>query len=264
MGCVISAVPPVHYQNKGGWCPCFICADQSYGVRHNILFNNLRGITDLVRLVESYVPLDCPHVPLWYLYGNRKEFYHVEPRPMFGHVVWNYYATQHKGVALYATIRGTYREAVWMDETRLKLQILDKHFKAGRHPNCLKGFRTIIQNESLSPSRFNTIVHHFHFWLKAITLKIFHFSNMRLELEGFYPLVWIIFVFVLRSKTAPFITKNQIIRFLVLNPFFCTSIQENWTTLAGEFLEALAASPSLRHTMFVDILSGAEKDFALV
>ena len=77
-------------------------------------------------------------------------------------------------------------------------------------------------------------------------------------------MVWIIFVFVLRSKTAPFITKNQIIRFLVLNPFFCTSIQENWTTLAGEFLEALAASPSLRHTMFVDILSGAEKDFALV
>ena len=264
MGCVISAVPPVHYKNKGGWCPCFICVDQSYTVRHSILFNKLSGITVLVKLVESYIPLDCPHVPLWYVYGNRKEFYQIKPHPMFGHVVWNYYATQHKGVALYASIRGTYQEAVWIDETRLKLQILDKHFKAGRHPNCLKGFRTIIQNDPLSPSRFNTIVHHLHFWLKVITLKIFHFSNMRLELEGFYPLVWIIFIFILRSKTVPFVTKNQIIRFLILNPFFCTSIQENWTNLAGEFLEALAAPPSLRRTMFVQTLDGADEAGALV
>ena len=89
MGCVVSAVPPVCYKNKGGWCPCFICADQSYTVRHTVLFDNLSGITDLVRLVESYIPLDCPHVPLWYVYGKQKEFYQVKPQTMFGHVVWN-------------------------------------------------------------------------------------------------------------------------------------------------------------------------------
>ena len=87
---------------------------------------------------------------------------------------------------------------------------------------------------------------------------------MRLELEGFYPLVWIIFIFVLRSKTAPFVTKNQIIKFLILNPFFCTSIEENWTNLAGEFLEALAAPPSLRRTMFVQTLDGDEEECARV
>ena len=55
MGCVISAVPPAHSKNKGGWCPCFICVDQSYTVRHSILFNKLSGITDLALIMPAIV-----------------------------------------------------------------------------------------------------------------------------------------------------------------------------------------------------------------
>ena len=258
MGCTIPSVPPIYFKNKGGWCPCFICADRSYSQRSEILFNHLSHITDLVRLIESYIPLDCPHVPLWYVYGKQKEFYQVKPQTMFGHVVWNYYATQHKGVALYAIIRGTYRDAIWVDETRLKLQILDKHFKPGRHPNCFKGFRAIMQDGPVSCSRLNTIVSHFQFWIKTIDLHIYNFSIMQLELEGFYPLVWILFVFILRSKHVPFITKKHIIRFLVKDSYFCTSIKDNWTNLAGEFLEALSVLPSLRYDSFIQTLYHAK------
>ena len=77
---------------------------------------------------------------------------------------------------------------------------------------------------------------------------------MYLELEGFYPLIWSLFVFILRSKNVPFSTKNQIIEFLVKDSYFCTSIQENWTKMAGEFLKALSAPPSFRYNMFMQTL----------
>ena len=263
MGCA-SSLPPVCFKNKGGWCPrpsddaqsaCFICADQSYTIRHTVLSTHLSGVTDLVRLIESYIPLDCPHFPLWYIFAKRTEFYQAKPQTMFGHVVWNYYALQHPGVALYVIFKGTYCEAVWVDEIFLKLQILEKHFQSGRHPNCLKGFRTIMKNEPLPSFRLISIADHFHFWIKKFTYQINHFSRMYLELEGIYPLIWSLFVFILRSKNVPFSTKNQIIRFLVKDSYFCTSIQENWTNLAGEFLNALSASSSLRYNILMEMLS---------
>ena len=90
----------------------FICADQSYTLRHTVLTTHLSGVTDLVRLIESYIPMDCPHFPLWYIFEKRTEFYQAQPQKLFGHVGWNYYAMQHKGVALYILLKGTYCEAV--------------------------------------------------------------------------------------------------------------------------------------------------------
>ena len=254
MGCA-SSLPPVCFKNKGGWCPCFICADHSYTIRHRVLSDHLNSVTDLVRLIESYIPLDCPHFPLWYIFAKRTEFYQAKPQTMFGHVVWHYYALQHTGVALYVIFKGTYCEAVWVDEIRLKLQILEKHFQSGRHPNCLKGFRTIVKNEPLPSFRLISIADHFDFWIKKFTYQVNHFSRLYLDLEGIYPLIWSLFVFILRSKNVPFSTKKQIIRFLVNDSYFCTSIQENWTNLAGEFLNALSASSSLRYNILMEMLS---------
>ena len=255
MGCgVSSSLPPVCFQNKGGWCPSLVCADQSYTLRHTVLFDHLSGVKDLVILVESYIPLDCPYIPLWYVYGKRKEFYQPKPRTLFGHVMWNYYARHHQGIGLYVIGKGTYHHAIWVDETRLKLQILEKHFKSERHPNWFQGFRTILKNESLLSFRLNSIADHFHFWIKKFTYQMDNFSRMYLELEGIFPVIWCLFMFILQSKKVPVSTKNQIVRFLVQNPSFCTSIQENWRNMAGDFLKVFSASPPLRFNMLIHIL----------
>lgn len=250
MGCSISSVPPLCFKIKGGWG-----VDQSYNSRHAILFTYLSGITDLISLVESFIPLDCSHIPSWYLYGTRKEFYQVKPQAAFGHVVWNYYAqTQHKGIAFYTIVKGTYRDAIWIDETRLKLQILDFYFKSSSHPNCFKGFRTILKNEILSTTQLTFISNHLNFWLRQIILKINSFSAVDLELNGFYPLVWCLLTFLLRSENVPLCKKNKIINFLVEDAIFCRSIRKTWTNLAGEFLEALSSPSLLRHRTFMETL----------
>ena len=253
MGCSVSSIPPLCFKNKGGWSPCIICVDQSYTIRNAVLFNCLSGITDLVWLVESFISLDCSHIPSWYLYGG-KEFYQGKPRAVFGHVVWNYYASQHKGVALYAIVKGTYRDAIWVDETRLKLQILAFYFKSTRHPNCLRGFRAILKDKSLSSSQLVFISSHLNFWIKQITLKINTSSTVDFELGGFYPLIWILFIFLLRSEDVLLCVKIKIVNFLVKDLYFCWSIREIWTNLAGEFLEAFSSPPLYRYKTFMKIL----------
>ena len=219
---------------------CIVWADRMYALRRAALGRQLGGIHDLVNLIESYIPVDSPYLPVTYVYGKRQEFYQPKPRRMFEHSVWNYYSAQNKGVALYVIIGKTYQDAIWVDETILKLQILDLLFKTERHPNCLRGFRLIVQNtKSMPPHQLTTIVNHFSFWIERLNQRMSHSPLKSLELSGFFPLVWIIFAFLLRSKQAPLFTKTKIIEFLDNNPLFRASIRNHWSNLGGEFLEAL-------------------------
>ncbi len=255
MGCSLSSVPPLYFKNKGGWCPCIICIDNTYTRRHEILFNQLRGIADLVSLVESFIPLDCPHIPSWYLYMTKKEFYHSKPRAMFGPVVWNYYGqTQYKGVAFYALVKEIYQDSIWINKTRLKLQILDFHFKTTTHPNCLKGFRAILKNEIVSDSQLTLMSNHLNFWIKKFNFMVNDISTANLELTGFYPLVWILLTFLLRSEKVLLSKKSKIVKFLVADLSFCLSIRDTWTNLAGDFLEALSSPSLLRYKTFMKTL----------
>lgn len=258
MGCSLSSVPPLYFKNKGGWCPCIICIDHSYTRRHEILFNQLRGIADLVNLVESFIPLDCSHIPSWYLYGGKKEFYHSKPRAMFGPVVWNYYVqTQHKGVAFYAITKEIYQDSIWINETRLKLQILNFHFKPTSHPNCLKGFRAILKNETVSAAQLTLMSNHLNFWIKKFNFMVNDISTANLELTGFYPLVWILLTFLLRSENVLLSKKSKIVKFLVEDMSFCLSIRDTWTNLAGEFLEALSSPSLLRYKTFMKTVTAS-------
>ena len=234
-------------------CGCALCADRTYTLRRKALWRNLGGIRDLVNLVESFIPLACPHIPLSYVYGKRREFYRPKPRIEFAHSVWNYYSTQHKGVALYLMIGETYKEAVWIDSMRLKLQILDLYFKPERHPNCLREFRSIVQNgKSLRPEEIGAVINHFPFWAERLRQQIQQSTHRMLELNGFYPVVWIIFAFLLRSATVPLHTKIQIVEFMCSHSPFCASICQNWPNLAKEFAGALAAPSLERNQLFLD------------
>jgi hypothetical protein len=99
-----------------------------------------------------------------------------------------------------------------------------------------------------------TVVHHFPFWIKVIKFTSSRSSYLQRELGGFYPVVWIIFSFILRAENAPFSIKKQIINFLIEDPYFCSSLEKNWANLTEAFLEALGSPPSLRYERFVNAI----------
>ena len=227
---------------------------QTYKKRHQILFQYLL-VTDLVKLIESFIPLNSSdRIPLWYLHQGSNEFYQPKPQYLYAPVVWNYYATQHKGLGLYVLTQKSYKESIWTNLTQLKLQIFEHYFSDQlAHPKCLCAFRTIIKGGTLYPFYLNTIISHLEFWVYIITCQVIKFDLKDLELAGFFPVVWIILRYILQSK-APLFKKKIIIRFLLEYPFFCHEIQQKWTSLAGEFLDALTTAPILGNSLFLHTL----------
>lgn len=231
----------------------------TYTKRHKILGQYLL-VTDLVKLIESFIPLnssDC--IPLWYLHKGCREFYQPKPQVLYAPVVWNYYACHHKGIGLYVLTQKSYKESIWTSPVQLKLQIFEQYFGDHlSHPKCLCAFRTIIKEQTLDPYYYNSIIAHLEFWIYIITCQVVKFDLKDLELKGFFPVVWIIFRYILRSS-APLFKKKVIIRFLLEYPFFCHEIQQKWTTLAGEFLEALTMAPTLGNSLFLHTLESKSK-----
>ena len=246
MGCSNSSCSKISPNPQRNPSPYIVCNDRLHTLRFAALGEQLNGIHDLVVLIVSYIPLNAPYFPTTHMYGNRREFFCPKPRHMFEHAMWNYYATQSRGVALYVIVRKTYQEAVWFDEMDLKLQILDLVFKPGRHPNCLRGFRSIVQNSNSVPqNQIVTISNHLSFWIERLDQQIASSSLKSLELKGVFPLVWIILTFLLQSKTLPMSTKTKIIEFLDDNPAVRFSIRDHWANLGGIFLDALRAPDHL-------------------
>ena len=227
---------------------------RTYKKRHQILFHYLL-VTDLVKLIESFIPLNSSdHIPLWYLQKESREFYQPKPQSIYGPVVWNYYACHHKGVGLYVLTQKPYKASIWTSPTQLKLLIFEQYFSDQQaHPKCLCGLRTIIMEETMRPFYYNSVISHLEFWIYIITCQVIKSDLKDLELEGFFPVVWIIFRYILRS-TVPIFKKKKIIRFLLKYPFFCQEIQQKWTGLAEEFLEALTTAPTLGNSLFLDTL----------
>ena len=58
-----------------------------------------------------------------------------------------------------------------------------------------------------------------------------------------------------------FYKKTKLLDFWSKILIFCTSIHQNWTKMAGEFLNALSAPPSVRYNMFIETLPGDEITF---
>ena len=225
-----------------------------YEKRHRLLYHHL-CVTDLVRLIESFIPLGASDIiPLWYLHEKTTEFYLLKPHYLYGPVVWNYYACHYKGVRLYVLTQKFYKDYTGTPPTQLKLQILDQYFSNQMgHPKCLGAFQTILKNRPLSLSYYNSIIDHLEFWIYIVTCHLIKFPLKELELEGFFPVVWIMFRYILRSKTS-LLKKKNIVNFLIEHPFFCHSIQDKWTNLAGEFLDALSTSPTLGDSRFLHAL----------
>ena len=223
----------------------------TYKKRHQILFHYLL-VTDLVKLIESFIPLNSSdRIPLWYLHKGSREFYQPKPQDIYSPVVWNYYACHHKGVGLYILTQKPYKASIWTSPIQLKLQIFEQYFSDQlAHPHCLCGLRRIILEQTLAPFYYNTIISHLEFWVYIITCQVIKFDLKELKLEGFFPVVWIIFRYILRSP-APLVKKKIIIRFLLEYPFFCQEIQQKWTGLTEEFLEALTTAPTLGNSLFL-------------
>ena len=224
---------------------------RTYKKRHQILFHYLL-VTDLVKLIESFIPLNSSdRIPLWYLHKGCREFYQPKPQDIYSPVVWNYYACHHKGVGLYILTQKPYKASIWTSPIQLKLQIFEQYFSDQlAHPHCLCGLRRIILEQTLAPFYYNTIISHLEFWVYIITCQVIKFDLKELKLEGFFPVVWIIFRYILRSP-APLVKKKIIIRFLLEYPFFCQEIQQKWTGLTEEFLEALTTAPTLGNSLFL-------------
>jgi len=227
----------------------------TYKKRHQILFHYLL-VTDLVKLIESFIPLNSSdRIPLWYLHKGCMEFYQPKPQSIYNPVVWNYYACHHKGVGLYVLMQKPYKGSIWTSSIQLKLQIFEQYFSDQlAHPKCLCGLRRIILEQTLRPFYHNTIISHLEFWVYIITCQVIKSDLKELKLEGFFPVVWIIFRYILRSPAAPLVKKKIIIRFLLEYPFFCHEIQQKWTSLAGEFLDALTTAPILGNSLFLHTL----------
>ena len=227
--------------------------------RHQLLFHYLL-VADLVNLIESFIPLKSSDlIPLWYLHKGHSEFHQAKPKSIYGPVVWNYYACRHKGVGLYVLRQKPFKEYIWTDPTQLKLQIFERYFSDQlMHPKCLCGLRTIIKDQPLNPYYHNIIISHLEFWISIVRGHVLKYDLKELELEGFFPIVWIIYIYILRSP-APLFKKNLIIHFLLEYPFFAHEIGKQWTTLAGEFSEALRIVPTGGNSMFLQILKLASK-----
>ena len=166
----------------------------TYKKRHQILFHYLL-VTDLVKLIESFIPLNSSdRIPLWYLHKGCREFYQPKPQDIYSPVVWNYYACHHKGVGLYILTQKSYKASIWTSPIQLKLQIFEQYFSDQlAHPHCLCGLRRIILEQTLRPFYYNTIISHLEFWVYIITCQVIKFDLKELKLEGFFPVVWIIF-----------------------------------------------------------------------
>ena len=225
-----------------------------YKKRHQLLFHYLL-VTDLVKLIESFIPLkSSDRIPLWYLHKGCSEFYQSKPKFIYAPVVWNYYACHHKGIELYVLIQKPFKESIWTNPTQLKLQIFEHYFSDQlTHPKCLCGLRTIIKDQPLNPYYYNIIISHLDFWISIVRCHVLKYDLKELELAGFFPVVWIIYIYILRSS-APIFKKKLIIRFLLKYPFFAHEINKKWTTLAGEFSEALRIAPTGGNSMFLHIL----------
>ena len=219
-----------------------------------MLFQHL-FVVDLVKLIESFIPLNSSDlIPLWYLQKKDTEFYQLKPQSLYAPVVWNYYAYQHTGVRLYILTQHSYKDSISTHPTQLKLQICEQYFsKHLSHPKCLCAFQTILANQPLLPYYYNSIINHLEFWIYIVTCHITKYTFKELELEGFFPIVWLIFIYILRSE-APLFKKKKIIKFLLKYPFFCYSIQNKWTNFAGEFLEALSTAPDVGDSLFIHTL----------
>ena len=213
--------------------------------RHRLLYQYL-WVTDLVKLIESFIPLDGSDViPLWYLHETATEFCLLKPQYPYGPVVWTYYAGHHKGTKLYVLTQKPYKTGIEAYQTPLKLQIFAQYFSDQlAHPKCLKAFQTILKNRPLSPICYRSIMDHLDFWIYIITCHLLNFPHKKLELDGFFPIVWIMFRYILRSKPTR-LKKKKVVNFLIQHPFFCHSIQNNWSNLAGEFLTALSSPSTL-------------------
>ncbi len=225
---------------------CSTSSDPSvFEKRHWLLYKHL-WVTDLVKLIESFIPLDgSAAIPLWYLHKTTTEFCLLKPRYPYAPVVWTYYATRYKGAKLYVLTHKPCKTYIEEQSVSLKLQIFDQYFSDQlAHPKCLKAFKTILKNQPLSPSCYRSIMDHLDFWIYIITCHLLNFSPKKLELEGFFPIVWIMFRYILRSKTTR-LKKKYVVNFLIQHPFFCHSIQNNWSNLAGEFLTALSSPSTL-------------------